>query len=103
MFLRALRKSGGGAAGDSLGCPRRPAEAAHRGKPDIDLRFNDCFITARSWRVNATPELIKETIGISAKCGADGTIIANYDTATPELMRAVREGFEEMGIEIRGK
>lgn len=59
------------------------------------------FLTALSQRVNATPALIKETIRMSAKCGADGTTIAHYDTATPELMRAVREGFEEVGIEVR--
>jgi hypothetical protein len=130
--------------------------AAHAAKPDIDVRFNDCwvypemlgfdlramapyfdsirgadyleqdgdpelmevkrgfyhfirravgldkhFLTALSQRVRATPELIKETIRMSAKCGADGTTIANYDTATPELMRAVREGFEEAGISVQ--
>ena len=58
------------------------------------------FVTALSQRVKATPRLIKETILISAKCGADGTTIASYDTATPELMRAVREGFEEAGVEV---
>ena len=130
--------------------------AAHAARPDIDIRFNDCwvypemlgfdlramapyfdsirgadyleqdgdpalmdvkrgfyhairravglekhFLTALSQRVRATPDLIKETIRISAKCGADGTTIANYDTATPELMRAVREGFDEVGIVVR--
>ena len=58
------------------------------------------FVTALSQRVRATPDLIKETIRMSAKAGADGTTIANYDTATPELMRAVREGFEEVGITV---
>jgi hypothetical protein len=59
------------------------------------------FVTALSQRMKATPELIKETIRISAECGADGTTIANYDTATPALMKAVREGFDEVGIEVR--
>jgi hypothetical protein len=58
------------------------------------------FITALSQRVRATPALIKETILMSAQCGADGTTIASYDTATPALLRAVREGFEEAGIEV---
>jgi hypothetical protein len=58
------------------------------------------FVTALSQRVNATPALIKETILMSAQCGADGTTIASYDTATPALLRAVREGFEEAGIEV---
>jgi hypothetical protein len=58
------------------------------------------FVTALSQRVRATPALIKETIMMSAQCGADGTTIANYDTATPALMRAVREGFEEAGITV---
>jgi hypothetical protein len=59
------------------------------------------FVTALSQRVRATPALIKETIRMSAQCGADGTTIAHPDTAPPELMRAVREGFEEVGISVR--
>ena len=35
------------------------------------------------------------------KQGADGTTIAHYDTAQPHLMRAVREGFEELGITVQ--
>ena len=58
------------------------------------------FVTALSQRVRATPALIKETILMSAQCGADGTTIASYDTATPALLRAVREGFAEAGIEV---
>lgn len=58
------------------------------------------FVTAISQRVRCTPELVKETILMSAQCGADGTTIASYDTATPALMRAVREGFEEAGIAV---
>ena len=132
--------------------------AAHAARPNIDVRFNDCwiypellgfdlramspyfdsirgadyleetgnpelmtakrgfyhfirravgldkhFLTALSQRVRATPELIRETILMSAQCGADGTTIASYDTATPKLMRAVREGFEEAGITIAGR
>ena len=130
--------------------------AAHAARPDVDVRFNDCwvypemlgfdlramapyfdsiraadyleqdgdrelmemkrgfyhsirravgldkhFVTALSQRVRATPQLIKETIAMSAQCGADGTTIAHYDTATPQLMRAVREGFAEAGIVIQ--
>ena len=37
---------------------------------------------------------------MSAQCGADGTTIASYDTATPKLMRAVREGLDEAGVKI---
>ena len=59
------------------------------------------FLTALSQRVRATPELIVETIRMSAQCGADGTTIAHYDTAPQHLMRAVREGFEELGIVVR--
>jgi hypothetical protein len=59
------------------------------------------FLTALSQRVRATPELIKETIRMSAQCGADGTTIAHYDTAPSHLMRAVREGFEELGIVVK--
>ena len=59
------------------------------------------FVTALSQRVRATPELIVETIRMSAQCGADGTTIAHYDTTPPHLMRAVREGFEEWGIVVK--
>jgi hypothetical protein len=59
------------------------------------------FLTALSQRMRATPELIKETIRLSAQCGADGTSIASYDTAPKSLMRAVREGFEEAGITVQ--
>ena len=58
------------------------------------------FVTALSQRVRATPALIKETIQMSAQCGADGTTIAHPDTAPPELMRAVRQSFEELGIVV---
>ena len=51
--------------------------------------------------LRATPALIIETIRMSAQCGADGTTIAHPDTAPPELMRAVREGFEQAGIVVR--
>ena len=61
------------------------------------------FVTALSQRVRATPALIKETILMSAQCGADGTTIASYDTATPALLRAVREGFAEAGIEVAAR
>jgi hypothetical protein len=58
------------------------------------------FLTALSQRVRATPALIVETIRMSAQCGADGTTIAHPDTAPHELMRAVREGFEQVGIVV---
>ena len=59
------------------------------------------FLTALSQRVRATPELIYETIAMSARCGADGTTIAHFDTAPPHLMRAVREGFDRAGIIVQ--
>ena len=59
------------------------------------------FVTALSQRVRATPDLIKETIRISAQCGAAGTTITHDDTAPPHLMRAVQEGFEELGIVVQ--
>ena len=38
---------------------------------------------------------------ISAECGADGITIGHYDNAPFHLLRAVGEGLEMAGIEIR--
>jgi hypothetical protein len=59
------------------------------------------FLSAISPRPQATPELVKQGIRISAQCGADALTIGHYDGAWPDCLRAIREGIEEAGIEVR--
>jgi hypothetical protein len=59
------------------------------------------FLSAISPRPKATPELVKQGILISAQCGADALTIGHYDGSWLNCLRAIREGLEEAGIEIR--
>lgn len=59
------------------------------------------FLSAISPRPKATPELVKQGILISAQCGADALTIGHYDGAWMNCLRAIKDGLEEAGIEIR--
>jgi hypothetical protein len=59
------------------------------------------FLSAISPRPKATPELVKQGILVSAQCGADALTIGHYDGAWMDCLRAIRQGIEEAGIEIR--
>jgi hypothetical protein len=59
------------------------------------------FLSAISPRPKATPALVKEGILISAQCGADALTIGHYDGSWMNCLRAIKEGLEEAGIEIR--
>lgn len=59
------------------------------------------FLSAVSPRPKATPSLVKQGILVSAQCGADALTIGHYDGSWMNCLRAVREGIEEAGIEIR--
>ena len=59
------------------------------------------FLSAISPRPQATPELVKQGILISAQCGADALTIGHYDGAWMNRLRAIKEGLDEAGIEIR--
>ncbi|NLG51385.1 MAG: hypothetical protein GX552_14865 [Chloroflexi bacterium] len=59
------------------------------------------FLSAISPRPKATPELVKQGILISAQCGADALTIGHYDGAWMNCLRAIKEGLDEAGIEIR--
>jgi hypothetical protein len=61
------------------------------------------FLSAISPRPQATPELVKQGILISAQCGANALTIGHYDGAWINCLRAIKEGIKEAGIEIRGK
>jgi hypothetical protein len=56
------------------------------------------FLSAISPRPQATPELVKEGILVSAQCGADALTIGHYDGAWAPCLRAIREGIEAAGI-----
>ena len=58
-------------------------------------------LSAVSPRPKATPELVKQGILISAQCGADALTIGHYDGSWMNCLRAIKEGLEEAGIEIR--
>lgn len=59
------------------------------------------FLSAVSPRPKATPELVKQGILVSAQCGADALTIGHYDGSWMNCLRAIKEGLEEAGIEIR--
>jgi hypothetical protein len=52
-------------------------------------------------RPRATPETVREGVVISAQCGADGITLGHYDGAPFALLRAVREGMELAGVEVK--
>jgi len=59
------------------------------------------FLSAISPRPKATPELVKQGILISAQSGADALTIGHYDGSWMNCLRAIKEGLEEAGVEIR--
>lgn len=52
-------------------------------------------------RAKATPELIKQGVKIVALGGADGLSYGFYDGASITNLRAIREGMEEAGVQLR--
>jgi len=61
------------------------------------------FLSAISPRPQATPELVKQGILVSAQCGADGLTIGHYDGAWPNCLRAIGEGIREAGVTVEGR
>jgi hypothetical protein len=59
------------------------------------------LLSAVSPRPKATPDLVKQGILISAQCGVDALTIGHYDGSWMNCLRAIVEGLEEAGIEIR--
>ena len=66
-------------------------------------RVDKYFLSAISPRPKATPELVKQGILVSAQCGADALTIGHYDGSWMNCLRAIKEGLEEAGIEIRAR
>ena len=65
------------------------------------LGVDKYFLSAISPRPKATPELVKQGILVSAQCGADALTIGHYDGAWRNCLRAIKDGLDEAGIEIR--
>ena len=59
------------------------------------------FLSAISPRPKATPELVKQGILDRAQCGADALTIGHYDGSWMNCLRAIKEGLEEAGVEIK--
>jgi len=58
------------------------------------------FLSAIGVRPNATPELIRQGVVISAQCGADGLTMGHYDGASFSHLRAIKEGMELADVEM---
>ncbi len=58
------------------------------------------FLSAIGVRPNATPELIRQGVVVSAECGADGITMGHYDGASFSRLRAIREGLELADVEM---
>ncbi len=59
-------------------------------------------LAAVAIRPKGTPEIIKEGIKISARCGMDGLSFAFYDCASYALMKAARDGMAEAEVKLIG-
>lgn len=58
------------------------------------------LIAAFACRPNATPEILKRSIGVLATMGVDGFSLGHYDGSTNILLRAVRDAMEENDIHL---
>lgn len=64
------------------------------------IGFDKSLLAAFAVRPNATPEIIRESIGHLAQVGVDGFSLGHYDGSTRPLLRAVREAMEEYDIQL---
>jgi len=58
-------------------------------------------LSALGVRPKATPALIWRGVQIAAECGMDGVTMGHYDGATFACLKAVKQGMEMAGVEIR--
>ena len=59
------------------------------------------LLAAFAVRPNATPQIIRDSIGQLAQVGVDGFSLGHYDGSTRPLLRAVREAMEEYDITLK--
>jgi hypothetical protein len=56
------------------------------------------MLSAVAVRPKATPELIREGVGIAVECGMNGIALGHYDGAEFPMLRAIREGMAEAKV-----
>lgn len=59
------------------------------------------LLAAFAVRPNATPQIIRDSIGQLSQVGIDGFSLGHYDGSTRPLLRAVREAMEEYDITLK--
>ena len=55
------------------------------------------MVSAVVVRPKATPELIREGVGIAVECGMNGITLGHYDGAEFPMLRAIRDGLKAAG------
>jgi hypothetical protein len=58
------------------------------------------LLSAIAVRPKATPELIREGVKIAVECGMDGITLGHYDGAEFPMLRAIRAGLKENGVQV---
>jgi hypothetical protein len=58
------------------------------------------FLSSIGIRPQATPELVREGVLISAECGADGLSLGHYDGAPLRLLEAIGEGLRDADVRV---
>lgn len=58
------------------------------------------FLSAIGIRPQATPELVRKGVLISAECGADGLSLGHYDGAPLRLLEAVGDGLRDADVRV---
>ena len=59
------------------------------------------LVSAIGTRLKATPELIREGVGLAVAGGMQGIALGHYDGATFPMLRAIREGLVAAGVAVR--
>lgn len=57
------------------------------------------FLSAIGVRPQATPEIIRQGVVVSAECGVDGLTMGHYDGAPFKNLKAIKEGMELADVE----
>lgn len=65
------------------------------------IGFDKPLLAAFAVRPNATPQIIRDSIGQLAQMGVDGFSLGHYDGSTKPLLMAVKEAMEEYDIKLK--
>jgi hypothetical protein len=60
------------------------------------------FLSSIGIRPQATPELVRKGVLISAECGADGLSLGHYDGAPLRLLEAIGDGLRDADVRVAG-